>query len=263
MKVKRTSARPSGKKGPPAPGDVDAVIASLKRLGSESTRDGMARYGLPSDKAFGVPVGKMQQLAKQLGRNHELALDLWESGWYEARMLAAFLDEPERVTPAQMDRWCRDFDNWGICDTVCFHLFDRTPHAFAKVVQWSRRRDEFVKRAAFALLACLALHDKHSGDEAFVRCLPLVEHAAADERNFVKKGVSWALRLIGRRNLDLNAAAVAVARRLSDSPEAPARWVGRDALKELTSPAVIRRIEARRPGGAGSTAKSKGRTKKQ
>jgi len=206
----------------------------------------MARYGLPSDKAFGVAVGTMQQLAKRLGRNHELATALWGTGWCEARMMAAFLGEAERVTSAQMDSWCQDFDNWGICDTVCFHLFDRTPHAFAKVTQWSRNSDEFGKRAAFALLACLALHDKQAGDEPFAQCLPLVEHAARDERNFVKKGVSWALRLIGRRNLQLNAAAVKLAQRLSRSPHAAARWTGKGAFKELTSPAVMRRLRSKR-----------------
>ena len=159
-------------------------------------------------------------------------------------MLTAFVAEPARVTPAQMDRWCRDFDNWAICDTLCFHLFDRTPHAWAKVAQWSDKREEFVKRAAFALLASLAGHDKHSGDEAFAQCLPLVERAATDERNFVKKGVSWALRGVGRRSPPLHAAAVAVARRLADSPEAAARWVGKDALRDLTSPAVTRRLAA-------------------
>jgi 3-methyladenine DNA glycosylase AlkD len=187
----------------------------------------------------------MQALAKRLGRNHELAQGLWNSGWYEARILAAFVDDPALVTPAQMDRWCRDFDSWAVCDTVCFHLFDRTPHGFRKVALWSRRRNEFAKRASFALLACLALHDKRSGDEAFLRCLPLVEHAAGDDRNFVKKGVSWALRLIGRRNLKLNAAAVTLSRRLSTSPQPAARWVGRDALRELTSSAVIRQLNAR------------------
>jgi 3-methyladenine DNA glycosylase AlkD len=212
----------------------------------------MARYGLPSDKAFGVPVGKMQQLAKRLGRNHELAAALWDTGWYEARMLAAFVDEPERVTSAQMDSWCRDFDNWGICDTVCFHLFDRTPHAWSKIARWSNRRDEFGKRAAFALLACLALHDKRADNALFVRCLPLIERAAEDERNFVKKGVSWALRLLGRRNLELNAAAVVVAQRLSVSPQPSARWIGRDALRELTSSAVTRRLAARHRTATGS-----------
>ena len=227
--------------------EVQAVLSSLERMGSRRDRENLARFGITASKAFGVSVANIRVLAKRLGRNHELAAALWETGWYEARMLTSFVDDPVRVTPSQMDRWCRDFDNWGICDTVCFHLFDKTPHAWVKVEQWSDNRHEFVKRAAFALLASLALHDKRAEDELFVRCLPLVERAAADERNFVKKGVSWALRLIGRRNLALNAAAVDVARQLLVSPDAPARWVGRDAFKELTSPLVMRKLAARRP----------------
>ena len=221
------------------------VIALLKRRGTKKVRDGMARYGLPSDRAFGVSVGAMQLIAKRLGPDHDLAEALWETGWYEARMVAAFLDEPARVTPAQMDRWCKDFDNWGICDTVCFHLFDRTPHAWRKVAAWSRRGDQFGKRAAFALLACLALHDKTAPDAPFLKSLPLIERAATDDRNFVKKGVSWALRLIGRRNLALHAAAVEVATRLAASPDGPARWIGKDAVRELKSPAVVRRLKTR------------------
>jgi 3-methyladenine DNA glycosylase AlkD len=193
----------------------------------------------------------IQVLAKGLGRSHELAAALWDTGWYEARMLTSFVDEPARVTPAQMDRWCRDFDNWGICDTVCFHLFDRTPHAWAKVAQWSDKRDEFARRAAFALLASLAGHDKSAGDEPFLESLLLIERAATDERNFVKKAVSWALRRIGRRSTALNAAAVTVAGRLADSTQAAARWVGKDALRELTSPAVIGRLAARRSAQEG------------
>ncbi len=213
---------------------VKAAVAELKRLGTKKTRDGMARYAIPSDNAFGVPVGKIRDLGKQLGHNHDLAEGLWQTGWYEARMLAAFVDDPSLVTPAQMDRWCKDFDNWAICDTLCFHLFDKTPHAFGKVVQWSKRKDEFVKRAAFALLASLAGHDKKSPDEPFTRCLPLVERAASDDRNFVKKGVSWALRGVGRRSPGLKVEALKVAKRLSESTNASARWVGKDALRDLT-----------------------------
>ncbi len=225
---------------------VQGALASLEKMSTRRDRDNLARFGITASQAFGVSVSNIQVLAKRLGRNHELAAALWDTGWYEARMLTSFVDDPSRVTPAQMDRWCRDFDNWGICDTVCFHLFDKTPHAWGKVAQWGDSRHEFVKRAAFALLASLALHDKRAGDDSFVRCLPLIERAAADERNFVKKGVSWALRLIGRRNPALNAAAVAVARRLSTSPEAAARWVGKGAVKELTSPLVARQLAARR-----------------
>lgn len=230
---------------PPLQAQVDAVIASLKRLSSTKTRDGMARYGLPSDKAFGVGVGQMQQLAKRLGNSHELAEALWETGWYEARMMSAFLDEPEQVTPAQMDRWCRDFDNWGIVDTVCFKLFDKTPHAFKKAVQWSSRKDEFQKRAGFVMMACLGVHDKQTDDSQFKEWLALIEKAADDDRNFVKKGVSWALRVIGRRSLDLNVAAVELAQRLSTSSKPSARWIGKEALKELTGAVVTRQLKAR------------------
>ena len=235
---------PSKKSAKP-PIDVESVITSLKRLATKATRDGMARYAIPSDKAFGVAVGDMRKLAKELGRNHELALALWDTGWYEARMMASFLDDPARVTPAQMERWCRDFDSWAICDTVCFHLFDRTPHAIRKIAQWSNRRNEFEKRAAFALLASLALHDKQAVDEPFFECLPLIERAAADERNFVKKGVVWALRGIGGRNAVLHAAAVSLAQRLAESADATARWVGKTTLRELKSPAATKRLAAR------------------
>jgi len=206
----------------------------------------MARYAIPSDRAFGVPVGAIQRLAKSLGRSHELAAALWESGWYEARMLAAYVDEPERVTPAQMDRWRADFDNWGICDTVCFVLFDKTPHALGRVRAWSRRRGEYDRRAAFALLASVAAHDRALDDSAFTACLPVIERAADDDRNFVKKGVSWALRMVGRRSLRLHAESLALARRLSESDERAARWIGRDALRDLGKPAVVRRLKSSR-----------------
>jgi 3-methyladenine DNA glycosylase AlkD len=207
----------------------------------------LPRYGIRAEKAFGVPMAAVQGVARSAGKDHRLAGELWATGWYEARLAAAYVEEPERVTPAQMDRWCRDFDNWGICDTVCFVLFDRTPHAFRKVRQWGARREEFVKRAAFALLACLALHDRQAPDAAFARLLPLVERAAEDDRNFVKKGVLWALRAVGMRNKCLNAAAAASARRLAASEEPSARSIGKSALRELTSPALRRRLEKKSP----------------
>jgi 3-methyladenine DNA glycosylase AlkD len=235
--------------------EVRSVLTWLERHGTQRARDGMARYAIPSDKAFGVSVGTLKQQAKHLGRNHELAAALWETGWYEARMLATFVDEPERVTAAQMDRWCRDFDNWAICDTACFALFDRTPHAWRKVDQWARWRDEFGKRAAFALLWSLTVHDKRAGDEPFARGLLLIERAATDERNFVKKAVNMALRAIGKRNPALNAAAVTVAKRLAASPQAAARWVGKDALRELASP-KLRSRPARRARSRGGSPSS-------
>jgi 3-methyladenine DNA glycosylase AlkD len=174
-----------------------------------------------------------------------LALALWDSGWHEARALASFLDEPARVTPAQMDVWARSFCNWADCDTACFHLFDKTPHAFKKIEQWSKRREEFVKRAAFALLASAALHDKNAPDAKFLKCLPLIEAAAGDERNFVKKGVNWALRAVGERSTALNRAATEVAERLAASGDASARWVGKDALRQLKRPATQQRLARR------------------
>jgi 3-methyladenine DNA glycosylase AlkD len=228
--------------------EVQAVLAWLKQNGTKAARDGMARFAIPSDRAFGISVGALRQQAKRLGPNHALAAALWKTGWYEARMLATFIAEPGRVTPAQMDRWVQDFDNWAICDTACFHLFDRTADPWRKVKQWSGRREEFVRRAGFALMWSLSVHDKQAGDEPFVAGLALIEGASTDERNFVKKAVNMALRAIGKRNRSLNAAAVTVARRLAASPHPTARWVGKDALRELTSPAVTQRL-ARRPAG--------------
>jgi 3-methyladenine DNA glycosylase AlkD len=224
---------------------VSEALAWLERRGSKRVREDMlSRYGITAPKAYGVPVGTIQQLGKQLGRDHDLAVALWATGWYEARMLCAWVDQPERVTPAQMDRWARDFDNWGICDTICVHLFDRTPHAWKKLAPWSRRREEFVKRAAFALLAGLSLHDKKAEDQSFLGTLPLIERAAEDDRNFVKKGVSWALRVMGRRNRRLNSACLETARRLVDADQPAAQWIGRQAVKELASPLVRRKLRA-------------------
>ena len=205
----------------------------------------MARYAIPSNRAFGVAMKDIKALGKKLGRDHELAAALWATGVYEARMLCSFVDDPAQVTSAQMDRWCRDFDNWAICDTICFNLFHRTSHAWEKVTKWSTKRDEFEKRTAFALLWSLAMHDDRAGSERFTTGLALIERAATDERNFVKKAVNMALRAIGKRNRSLNTASVAVARRLAESDEAAAAWVGKDALRELTSPAVAKRLSAR------------------
>jgi 3-methyladenine DNA glycosylase AlkD len=225
--------------------EVQSALNWLKSHSTKSTLNGMARYAIPSDKAFGVAYKDMKVLGKRLGRDHELAAALWDTGVYEARMVASFVADPSQVTPAQMDRWCKDFDNWAICDTMCFNLFDRTAHAWAKVAQWSGSKDEFVKRTAFALLWSLSVHDKRAGNEPFVQGLLLIERAAADERNFVKKAVNMALRAVGKRNRALNAAAVSTARRLAGSTNAAARWVGKDALRELRSPSVIRRLAPR------------------
>lgn len=222
--------------------DVDSVVALLKSKATKATRDGMARYGIPSENALGATVGTLRQVAKGIGRDHQLADDLWKTGIYEARMLATFVDDPALVTPAQMDRWRRDFDSWAICDTACFHLFDKTPHAWAKVRKWATLKEEFGKRAAFALIASLTVHDKTSGDEPFAVSLVLIENAASDDRNFVKKAVDWALRSVGKRSPKLHAAAIATAERLIASPHASAKWIGRTSLRELRSPGVAKRL---------------------
>ncbi len=225
--------------------EVESALAALKRKSTPKDRDNLPRFGIASSKFFGVSMVNMRQIAKGIGRDHELATALWDTGWYEARMLATLVDEPELVTPAQMDRWARDFDNWAICDTACFCLFDRTPHAWSKIAQWHDRRGEFARRASFALLASVALHDKETEDAPFLESLEFIERAADDERNFVKKGVSWALRGVGQRTPALHAAALKLARRLAASPQAAERWVGKDALKDLTRPMVAERLESR------------------
>ena len=221
---------------------AEAAIAALKKAGTKKARDGMARYAIPSDKAFGVPFATVQKMGKALAPNHALAQALWDTGWYEARLMAAFVDDPALVTSAQMDRWCAEFENWAVCDTLCFKLFDRAPDAWRTIAPWSKLRDETGRRAAFVMLACLALHDKEASDAAFLRTLPIIERGATDDRNFVKKGVNWALRAVGGRNAALNAAAVELARRLAGSSAAAPRWVGKDALRALTAPAMTRKF---------------------
>lgn len=219
-----------------------AAVAWLKAHGDPEFRAGLARYGLPTDKAFGVSVATIQRYARTLDRDHDLARELWRTGWTDARMLASFVGEPAKVTPAEMDAWCRDFDSWGIVDTVCFKLWDRSPHAWRKAGQWTTRKPEFEKRAGFVLMACLAAHDKSAKDDSFLKFLPLIEKGATDDRNFVKKGVSWALRHIGHRNAKLHAAALKTATRLAKSEDATQRWVGKDALRDLVRPAVIKKV---------------------
>lgn len=241
-----------------AKGEAQSVLAMLKRLGNARIREEMcSRCGILTSNAFGVRMRDMQDVVKKLGRNHAPALALWETGNYEARIVAGFVAEPEHVTPSLMDRWCRDFDNWGIGGKVCSKLFELTPYAFGKVAQWAGRRDEFQKRAAFALLACVALHHQRADNEAFMKCLPLVERAASDERNFVKKGVSWALRALGERNGELNSKVLIVAHRLSASSHPATRWVGQDALRALTRPAALRRLTSPRRNSTPANTKDK------
>lgn len=232
-KAKKAAAKAGRADRPPS---VATILRDLQRNGSKQYfADMSARYGIVTNaKAYGVPVVTLRRMAKAIGRNHTLADALWRTGVHDARMLATMIGDPALVTPVLMDRWAKDFDNWGIVDTACFGFFDRSPHAFKQIQKWAKAKDEFIKRAAFALIASAALHRKELSDEPFLKCLPLIETGATDGRNFVKKGVSWGLRAIGKRkSVKLNAAALAVARRLAASDDAPSRWVGKDALRDL------------------------------
>ena len=224
------------------------VLAWLRKKRTRRTRDSMSRYGITARRAFGVPTGALLALGKRIGADHDLATALWDSGWYEARLLAALVGEPERLTRRQMNAWAVSFENWGDCDTVCFKLFDRTPLAWEMARRWAASPREFVKRGGFVLMACLALHDQEAPDRRLLAFLPAIHKGASDERNFVKKGVNWALRAIGERSAGLNRAAVAAAKRLARSEAAAPRWVGQDALRHLEGPKVRLRLARRSRG---------------
>jgi 3-methyladenine DNA glycosylase AlkD len=229
------------------------VIARLEALGSETNREGMGRFGIAVDRALGVSMPALRRLAKEIGRDHALAGELWETGVHEARILACLVAEPARLTEEELERWAADFDSWDVVDQCCSNLVDRTPFAWAKVREWAGREGEFVRRAAFALIASLAVHDKRALDGRFLDLLPLIEGASDDGRNYVKKAVNWALRQIGKRNLELNAAAVRTAERISARGSKAARWIASDALRELTDTKLLDRLRgrARRAGRSG------------
>lgn len=218
------------------------VLAWLEAEGTEETVEGMTRYGIPNDRAFGVPMGEMRKFAKRIGRDHALALELWASGWYEARTVAVLVADPDEITREQADAWVREMGSWAICDTACFHLFDRTDFAWDAVPDWAASDEEFVRRAGYALIWALSAHDRAAPDDRFLEALALIERGATDERNFVKKAVNMALRATGKRNAALNDAAIETARRLAESDDATAAWIGRHAQRELESDKVQARL---------------------
>lgn len=221
-------------------------MSQLRSFSDPAIIAGMPRYGINTDKALGVSNTHMNKIAGRIGTDHALALELWDTGIHEARMIAAIIDDPARVSGEQMDRWAADFYSWDMCDQCCMKLFDRTEIAYVKCFEWARDEREFVKRAAFANIASLALHDKKAPDEQFRQFFPVIVRESTDKRNMVKKAVNWALRQIGKRNTTMNSEAIVVARELLESDSASARWIARDALKELEGEAVQRRLEARR-----------------
>ncbi|HLY60789.1 MAG TPA: DNA alkylation repair protein [Terriglobia bacterium] len=224
-----------------------SIIRTLRALAKPRAKKDMERFGIFAGKSLGgISTPALKKLARQIGRNHQLADELWKSGIREARHVAHMIDEPERVTEKQMERWAKDFDSWDIVDGCCLYLFCKTPHAHRKAVDWSKRKEEFVKRAAFSLMAYLAVHDKNASEEKLLKFLPIIQRESIDERNFVKKAVNWALRQIGKRNVNLNQAAIKTGEQIRKIDSRSARWIAADALRELKSAPVQARLHAQR-----------------
>src|SRR2546428_1795902 len=241
--IKRPRKQPSSVK-------LEQIIHEMDTRGDPKAVAGMARCGIETSKAFGVSIPQRRDLAGKIGKNHHLAEQLWGTGIHEARILAGMTDDPARVTEDQMEKWAADFDSWDIVDGSCGNLFDKTEFAVGKAHEWSKRREEYVKRAGFVLMAELAVHDKKAGDKTFLDFLPLIVREATDERNFVKKAVNWALRQIGKRNAALNAAALKICAEIVDSGSKSGKWIAADALRELTSPRVKKKFANMKPLGS-------------
>ncbi|MGD0329173.1 MAG: DNA alkylation repair protein [Nitrososphaeria archaeon] len=220
----------------------EEIFKRLKSKYNEEAVKGMERFGINVKNTYGVPIPELRNIAKEIGRNHPLAQSLWSSGVHEAKLLATMIEDPEMVTEEQMEQWVKDTDSWDICDACCGNLFDKTPFAYRKAVEWSSRKEEYVKRAGFVLMAELVVHDKKASDEKFLEFLPLIKKQSTDERNFVRKAVNWALRQIGKRNSNLNEACVKTAKEMKKINSKSAKWIASDALIELTSESVKLRL---------------------
>ncbi|MGQ9782070.1 MAG: DNA alkylation repair protein [Nitrososphaeria archaeon] len=222
------------------------IFKRFKALSNEETLKGMERYAIKTSNAYGVPNPELRKMAKEVGRNHLLAERLWTSGMHEARILATMIEDPQEVTEEQMEKWVKEIDSWDICDSCCGNLFDRTVFAYSKAEQWSSREEELVKRAGFVLMANLVIHDKKAKDEVFVKFLKIIEREASDERNFVKKAINWALRQIGKRNVNLNLKAIEACEEIRKSNSKSARWIAAEALRELKSERIQRKVTEKR-----------------
>jgi 3-methyladenine DNA glycosylase AlkD len=226
--------------------NVANVVNILRSEGNPRNVEGMARFGITSVKAFGVSAPVIRGLARKIGRDHKLALGLWSTEIHEARAVAALIGDPRKVTKSLMNSWVKEFDNWAVCDCACGNLFDKTPFAYEMAKKWTKRKEEFVRRAGFVMMASLAVHDKQALDLEFLNFLPIIERGAIDDRNFVKKAVNWALRQIGKRNLKLNTAAIRYGKKIRRLDSTSARWIAADALRELESTSVQERLRKRK-----------------
>lgn len=220
------------------------IIKELNKYHSQKNIDGMKRFGITGKNIIGGPsIPTLRKIARDIGKDHRLATELWSSEIHEARLLAGFIDDPNLVSSKQMDFWAKDFDSWDICDQVCSNLFDKTPYAQKKILEWVKDEDEFVRRAGFVLMAALAVHDKKLQDETFIRYLSIIKRYSTDQRNYVRKAVNWGLRQIGKRNKNLNKEAVKTAAKILEKTDKSSRWIANDALRELRSPAIIKRLK--------------------
>jgi 3-methyladenine DNA glycosylase AlkD len=222
---------------------VKDVLGKLQSKAKPEQLKGMAKYGMAVEQRLGVSVPDMRKLAKEIGRDHKLALDLWKTGIAEARIVASLVGDPDKLTEEEMEDWVKGINSWDVCDQVCMNLFEKNQLAWKKIVDWSEREEEFVKRTAFSLIACLAWHDKKASDEKFIELFPIIIREATDERNFVKKAVNWALRNIGKRNLNLNEAAINTAKEIQRLDSKAARWIAADAIRELESENIQKRLK--------------------
>ena len=218
------------------------LLKKLKSMSNPEAVKGMARYGINPKNNLGVSISKLRPIAKEIGKDHDLALKLWSSGIHDARLLACFIEDPAKATGEQMDSWARDFDSWDVCDQACTSLFDLTPLAWKKVFEWAKCDEEFVKRAAFSIIAGLAVHDKKAGDKEFEQFSSLIKKHSIDDRNYVKKAVNWALRNIGKRNLTLNKQMIKLSKEIRKIDSKSAKWIARDAIRELSSEKVQNRL---------------------
>lgn len=226
--------------------ELGEIMAELESLSNPENVKGRFRYSIKSKKAFGVRIPELRRIAKEVGKDHFLASQLWDEGYSETRILASMVEDPGMVTEKQMESWVVDFDSWDVCDQCCMNLFYKTPFAYKKAFEWSEREEEYVKRAAFTLMAVLAVHDKAARDVKFEQFFPVLVAQAGDKRNYVKKAVNWALRQIGKRNMALNLKTLDLAREMIDSDAKSAQWIARDAIRELESDKVQERLRKKR-----------------
>lgn len=221
---------------------VNEIIQKLEEYAAPLAKEGMARFGIKTEYALGVSIPNLRKIAKENDKDNQLAIKLWKTKIHEARILATMIADSKLVTEKQMESWVKDFNSWDLCDQCCGNLFDKTKFAYRKAIKWSSDRREFIKRAGFVMMACLAVHDKNAGDKEFLRFLPIIKREANDNRNFVKKAVNWALRQIGKRNVNLHKMAIKTAKEIQKLDSRSAKWIASDAIRELESESVGKRL---------------------